>query len=515
MNTITRFLIACCLFYLASYSVLAQPTLYSKVMTDSQGLQAYCVEKTMDHNLIIAGEKNSNAIVLKIDSSGSVLWSKTIGNSGGTFYSLTVTRDSCFVLAGFAYNQGDSSDLFCVKINSAGDTLWTRMIDMGYEDEVISIRQTLDNGFILTGDASGEKIVVVKLDASGNLSWGKLFSVDNYKNFGCGVDQTADTGFIVTGYFRNNTNYDAIMYLMKLTSTGSVSWTKQLDIPYPNYSMGFDARVVQGGIMNYLYVSNGGIILMKTDISGNVLWSKSYSAYPFKLAGASFRLHQTSDSGYVIVTGNPFSESTIKVDSVGNVQFSQSLVLISTDIIESDDGDFLIIGNGPIIGTKQNQDYYTQIGIIRTDSSGTGLACTDLGDVTSTDYSASFSDVACTSQSAGTTRHLTAAVTNLTMSPSSGCIEVEGGINELKNRISINVFPNPTDGVFNITAGEAGKNEVQLVEVFNTLGERIYASSDPSKLLSPINIEWAQDGVYNVKVSFKTTSCFQKVLVCH
>jgi len=96
-----------------------------------------------------------------------------------------------------------------------------------------------------------------------------------------------------------------------------------------------------------------------------------------------------------------------------------------------------------------------------------------------------------------------------------GCVSILGGINELKPSISIHVFPNPNDGVFNITAGEAGQNEVQLVEVFNILGERIYVSSDPSVLLSPINIGRVQDGVYDVKVSFKTTTCSQQILICH
>jgi hypothetical protein len=90
-----------------------------------------------------------------------------------------------------------------------------------------------------------------------------------------------------------------------------------------------------------------------------------------------------------------------------------------------------------------------------------------------------------------------------------------GGINELRHSISINVFPNPNDGVFSIKVDEAGQNEVQLVEVYNMLGERVYASSEPSVLMSPINIGQVQDGVYDVKVTFKTTSCSQKILICH
>ncbi len=518
MNTNTRFLIVWCLCSLTSYPGFAQSSGFSEVIYDPLGgVQAYCVEKTTDNNLIIAGEKDNLAFASKIDSTGSISWSKTYGSNDGTFYCLTATRDSCFVLAGFAYNQGDSaSDLLCVKINSTGDTLWTRMIDMGYHEEAISIRQTLDNGFIITGDASGEKIVVVKLNELGNVGWGMLISVDNYENFGCGADQTSDTGYIITGYTENSTNYESVMYLMKLTSTGAVSWTKQLNVSSSTYSRGYDVHVVQGGIMTLFNASNGGFILMKTDLSGDVLWSKSYNANSEYLSiPSSFRLHQTVDNGYIFVTGDPFQGSMMKVDSIGNLLFPLSLVLIPTDIVESYIGVYSMVGNGPIWGVKRDQPLVPQVGVIKSDSSGNGAECIQLGNSSSNDYSASFSDVACTTQSAGTVKHLTGPVTNLTMTVTEGCVDRTGGINEITHPVSINVYPNPTDGVFNISIDEAGKNEIQLIEVFNTLGERIYASSNPSILLSPIDIGQVQDGVYSIKVSFKTTTCFQKLLVCH
>ena len=517
IKTITRFLIVWCLCSLTSYPGFAQSSGFSKVIYDPQGaVQVYCVEKMMNQSLIIAGEKDNLAFVSKIDSTGSISWSKTYGSNGGTFYCLTATRDSCFVLAGFAYNQGDSaSDLLCVKINSAGDTLWTRMIDMGYHEEAISIRQTLDNGFILTGDASLEKIVVVKLNESGNVVWGKLISVGNYENFGCGADQTPDTGYIITGY-RENTNYQMVMYLMKLTSTGSVSWTKYLNVSSSTYSRGYDVHVVQGGIMTLFDASNGGFILMKTDLSGDVLWSKSYSGNSgYQTVPASFRLHQTSDNGYIFVTGTPFQENMMKVDSIGDLLFSESLILIPSDIVESYTGVYSMVGNGPIYGTKREQPIVPQVGVIKSDSSGNCTECIQPGYGSSYDYSASLADVACTTQSAGTMKHLPGPVTNLTMTGTEGCVDRTGGINEITHPVSINVYPNPNDGIFNIATDEAIKNEIQLVEIFNTLGERIYASSDPSVLLSPINIGQVQDGVYSVKVSCKTTSYFQKILVCH
>jgi hypothetical protein len=502
-----------CLFYLASYAGLAQSSLFSKVIYDSQNnVQAYCCYKTLDNKFIIAGEENNNAFASKIDTTGAIIWSKTLGSNMGAFYSLVATRDSCFVLAGFAKNTGDTaSDILCVKLNSSGDTVWTRMIDMGFQDKATSIRQTIDNGFILTGNSSGGKIAVVKLDGFGTLSWGKLYSVAGYENFGCGVSQTSDTGFIVTGYLESSTTYVQTMYLMKMTSTGIVSWMKTLNYPYS--SMGYDVLAIPGWVITYLTV-NTDIVLMNTSLSGNLSWSKSYTANSYQSASPSYKLHRTTEGGYFFVTGQPMGESMIRVDANGNLLSSWSLVSIPADVVE-DGGDFFIVGNGPIIGTKQYQNSNPQVGVINADSSGSGSSCVSQGNVVASNYSATFANATCTSQTAGTVKYLSGPVISPTMTIMDGCVSILGGINELKPSISIHVFPNPNDGVFNITAGEAGQNEVQLVEVFNILGERIYVSSDPSVLLSPINIGRVQDGVYDVKVSFKTTTCSQQILICH
>jgi hypothetical protein len=488
------------------------------VIFDPNGdVQAYCVEKTMDHSLIIAGEKDNLAFASKIDTSGSVLWSKTFGSNDGTFWCLTATRDSCFVLAGFADNPGDTaSDLLCVKINSAGDTLWTRVIDMGYHEEAISIRQTLDNGYILTGDASSGKGVVLKLNASGNLSWGKLFSIHTYENVGCGAEQTPDTGYIVTGYTENNANSEPMMYLMKLTSTGTVSWTKQKnDTSYIN-SVGYDVHVVQGGIMTLFYASNGGWTLMKTDLSGNVLWGKFYVANFYTQEGhPNFRLHETSDAGYVFVTGNPFLGSMMKVDSTGNLLFSKSLVLNATDIVESYTGVFSMVGNGPLFGEKKKQPFVLQIGVIKSDTSGSGSACIQEGDVTSAAYSASFSNVACTLQSAGTVRHLTGPVTNLTMTVADGCVDRTGGINELKPSISINVFPLPNNGQFNVIITTATK-ETFSISVYNTLAVKIYEESNvevPGLLQKIIDLRPLPNGVYTLIFKNSQNQVVKKIVV--
>jgi hypothetical protein len=513
MNTNLRLFMVWCLLLVGSYPAIAQISTFSKVMYDSHAnIKAYCCGSTLDHNFIIGGEENNNAFASKLDSTGSILWSKTLGTDSGAFYSVVTTPDSCFVFAGFTKNQGDtSSDVLCVKINSTGDTVWTRMIDMGVQAEALSIRQTFDNGFILTGNASGEKIIVVKLDALGHLSWGKLFSGAGFQYFGCGVSQTSDTGYIVTGYFDNSTTYIQTMYLLKLTSTGTVTWMKQLNSPTSSY--GFDVLAVPEGIMTYLLVDYE-VILMKSLISGNISWSKSYTASSYSWASPSFKLHRTSDGGYLLVTGQEMNDNMIRVDVNGNLLSSWDLVLYPADVVESDGGEF-IAGDGPLIGTKENQNLDYQVGLMKTDSAGSDQICIEPGEVVASNYSAAFSDITCTSQPAGTMKSFTGPLTNPEMAIIGGCVSILGGINEHNHSISIAVFPNPNDGVFNITVDEAGKNEVRLVEVYNFLGERIYVSSDPSVLSAPIIIGRFQDGVYDVRVSFRTGSCTEKIVVCH
>ena len=511
-----RILFLSFLFFQGWSSLFAQQPLFSKVIHIAQG---YCVEKTWDQHYLVAGKRSENALVIKLNPDGSVVWSKTMGSLYSGFLSLAATHDSCFILAGYISNPGGLSDVFCVKINSDGDTIWSRSFDFGYgEEQAYSVKQTFDHGFILTGDCDMSKIFVMKLDSAGNLAWSKLFTAGSLENMATGIAQTPDSGFVVTGLYENHPPPDIGMFLLKLNASGEIAWAKR-QVSAPQYvANGYDVRVVANGIMSYFNAGYEGPVLMKTDFAGNFLWAKSYPFFWDSNLGPKPRLRQTSDGGFLFTYGSEFmAGGMMKVDSSGNALWHQELFMAPVDAVESYDNGYLVIGNGPLIGVKKEPAYFDQqIGIIKTDSLGNMILCGGARSAVVNPFVADLQPVIFTSMSTGNLSHIMVPVADIIQTADSGCVDVSGAIPESFKEVgTMNISPNPTTGIFNITASSFSGQEIKLISVYNVLGGEIFRSPDLPAADAAIDLRSVPDGVYFVKLSARGMVFTRKVIICH
>lgn len=121
---------------------------------------AKSVQQTPDSCFVLAGRTSSfgaggeDFLVVKTNLSGDVIWSKTYGGSEDDWgRSIEQTIDGGFIIAGGTNSYGaGGSDLWLLKTNNFGDSLWARSYG-GSEDDwaYSSIHQTPDNGYIITG----------------------------------------------------------------------------------------------------------------------------------------------------------------------------------------------------------------------------------------------------------------------------------------------------------------------------------------------------------------------------
>lgn len=218
MKNVLRNLYLAFILLLFVYQTNAQST-FSKVFNGNGiDVKAYSIEKTIDSNYMIAGQKANKALIIKIDTAANIIWCKNYDSGIGFnsyFNKIIATKDSCFVLIGKSTNAGNSTEnTLLVKINSNGDTLWSKLIDLNDAETIISIEQTLDGGFILSGNIRQfianqmYKIAVVKLDKSGNLSWAKRIECGNNNEYAYAVKQLPDSNYVVIGYTENYPPFD-------------------------------------------------------------------------------------------------------------------------------------------------------------------------------------------------------------------------------------------------------------------------------------------------------------------
>jgi hypothetical protein len=354
----------------ATTAVIAQPhpdTLWTRVFGGTTYECAYDIRQTSDGGYIAAGYTNSfgaggyDCWLVKVDSTGDRQWSRTYGGqSDERAYSVQQTSDGGYILAGYTCSFGAvGGDLYMVKTNELGDTLWTRMYVALEGDVARSVEQTADGGYILGGSTdsygAGElDFYLFKTDHMGNMEWRQVYGGSNddeafaayqtidggyimggnttsfgagYSDFylvktdnegdtlwthtygGIGWDRmgtfqpTEDGGYIIVGDSRSFglENYD--FYLVKTNSSGEEEWARTIGEQsnlddFPHYvKQTSDGGYIIAGICALFGPSGCAIWLVRTDERGDTLWSRTYGGPSYENA---YVVRQTMDWGYII-----------------------------------------------------------------------------------------------------------------------------------------------------------------------------------------------------------------------
>jgi hypothetical protein len=161
--------------------------------------------------------------VVKLDSAGTLQWSKTIGGSNDDWaWSIIQTTDGGVAVGGWTQSFGLGGDLYIVKLDAHGGLEWARTVGTTFFDLGVSLIQTADGGFAVAGSTGGSNIdmYIVKLDTAGNIQWSKeIGGSDNEEP--SSIIQTVDGGYAVVGYTFSFGSGIEDTYVVKLDAAGN------------------------------------------------------------------------------------------------------------------------------------------------------------------------------------------------------------------------------------------------------------------------------------------------------
>jgi len=288
-------------------------TLWTKTFGGSSYDEAFSVQQTSDKGYIIVGQTSSygaglfDVFLVKTDSLGNTLWTKTYGSSNWDCgWSVQQTRDDGYIISGWNGFSG-TADVWLLKTDRLGDTIWTKTYGGAGSDAGYSVKETQDNGFVIVGTTTsfgqGESdLWFIKTDSVGNIIWSKTFGGTDY-DYGESVCQTREGGYIIAGATQSYSrlgNYD--FWLIKTDSLGDTLWTRI----YEGDTTDISKQVLQtqdGGyiVIGYTYSFGAGgsdLYVIRTDINGDTLWTKTFGGVSYD---EGLSIQQTQDGGYIVV----------------------------------------------------------------------------------------------------------------------------------------------------------------------------------------------------------------------
>jgi len=198
----------------------------------------------------------------KIDALGNVQWRKYFGGTNNDrAHAVVQSNDGGFVMSGFSESDDfdisdtkGSYDFWVIKITSTGNLVWERSLGGSGIEISYDIAKTTDNGYVITGNTfsndtdvsknNGESDVwLIKLADNGNLLWEKTYGGTQF-DAAQAVYTARDGGFLIVGNSKSSDlDADANMgendlWVIKTDDNGALIWQQNFggtDLDY-----GFD-----------------------------------------------------------------------------------------------------------------------------------------------------------------------------------------------------------------------------------------------------------------------------------
>lgn len=350
--------------------------------------EGYSVDTDNNGNIYVAGRVESSggsggsdAIIIKLNQAGDILWQKSIG---GTWYESSDEiwvdkNNNCLYVIGSLESEisNSESDYFIVKYDLDGNVLWQRSFGEDWYEEGRSLATDSTGNVYLVGYSDSDSAnasydtFIVKYSSSGNLVWQKKYEAQisnpSYDDSGNGIAFDSDDNFYVTGLTTSYSPEGTKIFVSKFDSDANIIWQKLLNGAGNSSAFGIKIDTVGNiFVLGYTTVNSEGaadIILIKLNPQGSIMWQRilgsSSNENGYELAldnmnnayiiGQSNSTSGVGQTDVVIAKYNPFGVlqwqrfigSTsyeygygITIDKFNNIVFTgRSSTLGSTDIL--------------------------------------------------------------------------------------------------------------------------------------------------------------------------------------
>jgi hypothetical protein len=298
----------------AAAPAAAPDSLWMRAYGDTSTQEIRCITETSDNGYIFAGSTwiedigggHSEAYVVKLDSDGDTLWTTNFRGAGeARAYAVRETPDGGYITAGY-YGYlpvADDRNVCLVKLNSMGGIVWENTYGGTGYDEAHDVRVLRgDSGFVVTGytrsfGAYGSDVYLIRTDSAGDTLFTRHYG-STINDKGYSVCETTD-GYVLCGHSQTAAEYN--VFLVKTTSHLDTVWTKTYggsedDVGYSIRLTPADFGFIVAGRTASFGAGGDDGWALKTDSNGDTLWTRTVGD---SLYNRFFSVDTTLGGGYV------------------------------------------------------------------------------------------------------------------------------------------------------------------------------------------------------------------------
>ena len=345
---------------------------FTILQTPDSGFTLFSTTNSFDGD--IGNSKGGQDIwIVRVDKIGNILWEKSYGGTADDYLRKAIpSSNGGFVFCGYTEsNDGDVTlnkggrDYWLVKIDTSGNILWQKTYGGSLSEIAFSLIQTEDKGFLVLGESNSidgdisnnigdDDYWVVKTDSFGNMEWERSYGGTNGER-GVSCSLGINGGYLLAGRaFSNDGNVSnhfgsinrSDFWVVKIDDFGNLEWEKsyggtQWDeaieiLPYNGEYVVLGHISSSNGMVSNFYgdttLIDPDYWLIQIDTLGNLLWEKNY--------GGSF---DDWPLGMTICNDN----SVVMTGSTGSVDY---------DVSNSNGGyDFWVVKLDAITGVDKQQ----------------------------------------------------------------------------------------------------------------------------------------------------------------
>ena len=473
------------------------------------------------------GNGQSDGLLNKYKLDGTLLWSKAYGGAKNeSFKKIKQLHDGNLLMVGltnsFSNFTNNDSNIFVVKTDTSGSIIWTKTFGGPQLETACDFTEDADSSVLVLGNttsigAGQTDIMLLKLDKAGNYIWSK--SQGDISNDIPTSILDVSGGYVISGRTNSFGLNGYYPFVLRVNSIGDYLWGKTYEKSNSGPPNTTAYRIIKGYFNDYLMVGrfgNGSVndaqhFAMDIDTTGGFIWG---NYYVFNSGdGGAFSVIKTSDGNFLLSgdMGN-YYPMAVKINPLGQLVFNT--------IYSNSGGSFSLAGYitecCEVAGTYIHAGYSFASGdtkslLIKTDFSGNAGTCV---------YQPGF-NTASIFQPTINSRTFSKTTTNYTLLDT--CLVMSGSLirttycNAVETDIfsagtKFKLFPNPSNTTVNISADML----ITRIKINNVLGKEVSnIVPDKTSFEYPLEISNLEDGIYFITITSGKESCTQKLLIQH